>query len=188
MSQINYKGAVLTLKRLKRCLKKSQPSRLLRKGLQTFPDPNPEKKADSSTEQLLLILMKEVKGLKEQIKIPSDTTPSVSQSGCSKSSKGKQKTWEPYSTKTMKLFTKTQGTIFNQNNEVVIIAHRRIDVYVIDMSSYNKESNACFFAKASNSVNWLWQKRLSYLNFENINKLARQNLVAGLSSLTLSKD
>ncbi|GJX68760.1 hypothetical protein Tco_0304487, partial [Tanacetum coccineum] len=53
------------------------------------------------------------------------------------------------------LFTKTQGTIFNQNNEVVLISPIRRDVYVIDMSSYNEESNACFFAKASSSVNWL---------------------------------
>ncbi|GJZ32050.1 retrovirus-related pol polyprotein from transposon TNT 1-94 [Tanacetum coccineum] len=39
------------------------------------------------------------------------------------------------------LFTKTQGTIYNQNDEVVLIAPRRRDVYVIDMSSFNKESN-----------------------------------------------
>ncbi|GJR23526.1 retrovirus-related pol polyprotein from transposon TNT 1-94 [Tanacetum coccineum] len=39
------------------------------------------------------------------------------------------------------LFTKNQGTIFNQNNEVVLIAPRRRDGYVIDMSSYNEESN-----------------------------------------------
>nr|GEZ85996.1 retrovirus-related Pol polyprotein from transposon TNT 1-94 [Tanacetum cinerariifolium] len=52
------------------------------------------------------------------------------------------------------LFTKTQGTIYNQNNEVILIALRRRDVYVIDMSSFNKESNACFFAKASPSVSW----------------------------------
>ncbi|GJV90213.1 hypothetical protein Tco_1538026 [Tanacetum coccineum] len=51
------------------------------------------------------------------------------------------------------LFTKTQGTIFNKNNEVVLIDSRRRDVYVIDMSSYNKESNTYFFAKSSNSVN-----------------------------------
>ncbi|GJS19602.1 hypothetical protein Tco_0448234 [Tanacetum coccineum] len=51
------------------------------------------------------------------------------------------------------LFTKTQGTIYNQNDEVILIAPRRRDVYVIDMSSYNKESNACFFVKASPSVN-----------------------------------
>ncbi|GJX45056.1 retrovirus-related pol polyprotein from transposon TNT 1-94 [Tanacetum coccineum] len=85
------------------------------------------------------------------------------------------------------LFTKTQGTIFNQNNEVVLIAPRRIDVYVIDMSSYNENSNACFFAKASPTVNWLWHKRLSHLNSKNIKKFAKQNLVAGLPSLTFSK-
>ncbi|GKE42525.1 retrovirus-related pol polyprotein from transposon TNT 1-94, partial [Tanacetum coccineum] len=86
------------------------------------------------------------------------------------------------------LFTKTQGTIYNQNDEVVLIALRRRDVYVIDMSSFNKESNTCFFAKASPSVNWLLHKRLSYLNFKNINNLAKHNLVSGLPSLTFSKD
>nr|GEY81848.1 retrovirus-related Pol polyprotein from transposon TNT 1-94 [Tanacetum cinerariifolium] len=82
---------------------------------------------------------------------------------------------------------KTHGAIFNQNNEVVLIAPRRRDVYVIDMSSYNEESSACFFAKASNSVNWLWHKRLSHLNLKNINKLVRKNLAAGLSSLNFQK-
>ncbi|GKD26950.1 retrovirus-related pol polyprotein from transposon TNT 1-94 [Tanacetum coccineum] len=83
---------------------------------------------------------------------------------------------------------KDSGNHISQNNEVVLIAPRRRDIYVIDMSSYNEESNTCFFAKASNSVNWLWQKRLSHLNFKNINKLARQNLVTGLPSLTYLKD
>ncbi|GKC77187.1 hypothetical protein Tco_1127961 [Tanacetum coccineum] len=46
---------------------------------------------DSSTKQLLLTLMEEVKGLKRQIKIPSGTPPSSSQPSSSKASK--QKTW-----------------------------------------------------------------------------------------------
>nr|GEU60895.1 retrovirus-related Pol polyprotein from transposon TNT 1-94 [Tanacetum cinerariifolium] len=241
------------------------------------PDPIPVKKADSSTKELLLTLMEEVKGLKEQIKIPSDSFPSVSQSGSSKSAKSKQNTWfrpckhcgfrnhlledcymkpkcstcgstdhltkvhpeqavvrktlaklkaqdsslgdtEGYGSMNCNevtftrvayvnglkhnlisishlcdanikvLFTKTQGTIFNQNNKVVLISPRRRDVYVIDMSSYNEESNACFFTKASSSINWLWHKRLSHHNFKNIDKLVRQNLIAGLPSLTFSKD
>ncbi|GJR15416.1 retrovirus-related pol polyprotein from transposon TNT 1-94 [Tanacetum coccineum] len=45
------------------------------------------------------------------------------------------------------LFTKTQRTIFYQNNEIVLISPRRRDVYVIDMSSFNEESNASFFLK-----------------------------------------
>ncbi|GJV66222.1 hypothetical protein Tco_1477050 [Tanacetum coccineum] len=58
-----------------------------------IPFPQPEKKADLSAEQLLLTLMDEVKSLKEQIKVPSENTLSISQTGSSKSSKGKQTTW-----------------------------------------------------------------------------------------------
>ncbi|GJS50925.1 retrovirus-related pol polyprotein from transposon TNT 1-94 [Tanacetum coccineum] len=86
------------------------------------------------------------------------------------------------------LFTKTHGSIFNQNDEVVLISPRRRDVYVIDMLSFSKESNTCFLAKASPSVNWLWHKRLSHLNFKNINNHAKHNLISGIPSLTFSKD
>ncbi|GJS94425.1 retrovirus-related pol polyprotein from transposon TNT 1-94 [Tanacetum coccineum] len=85
------------------------------------------------------------------------------------------------------LFTKTQGTIYNQNDEVVLIAPRRRDVYVIDMSYFNIESNAFFFAKASPSVNWLWHKRLSHLNFKNINNLAKHNLIENLNEVSVKK-
>ncbi|GJU10251.1 retrovirus-related pol polyprotein from transposon TNT 1-94 [Tanacetum coccineum] len=78
-------------------------------------------------------------------------------------------------------FNENQGTIFNDNKEIVMIAPRRNDVYVLDMSSLTP-NGARFFAKASESVNWLWHKRLSHLNFKNINKLAKQNKVLGLPS------
>ncbi|GKC49797.1 retrovirus-related pol polyprotein from transposon TNT 1-94 [Tanacetum coccineum] len=64
---------------------------------------------------------------------------------------------------------------------------RRNDVYVVDMSSLTP-NRACFFATSSESVNWLWHKRLSHLNFKNINKLAKQNKVLGLPSLVYSTD
>ncbi|GJV75610.1 retrovirus-related pol polyprotein from transposon TNT 1-94 [Tanacetum coccineum] len=72
-------------------------------------------------------------------------------------------------------FNDKQGTIFNANK------------YVLDMLSLTP-NGACFFAKSSESVNWLWYKRLSHLNFKNINKLAKQNKVLGLLSLVYSKD
>ncbi|GJR70441.1 retrovirus-related pol polyprotein from transposon TNT 1-94 [Tanacetum coccineum] len=78
-------------------------------------------------------------------------------------------------------------TIFNANKEIVLISPRRNDVYVLDMSSLTP-NGACFFAKALESVNWLWHKRLSHLNFKSINKLAKQNKVLGLPSLVYSKD
>ncbi|GKD71878.1 retrovirus-related pol polyprotein from transposon TNT 1-94, partial [Tanacetum coccineum] len=77
-------------------------------------------------------------------------------------------------------------TIFNANKEIVLRAPRRNDVYVLDMSSLTP-NGACFFAKALESVNWVWHKRLSHLNFKNINKLAKQNKVLGLPSLVYLK-
>ncbi|GKB86703.1 retrovirus-related pol polyprotein from transposon TNT 1-94, partial [Tanacetum coccineum] len=84
-------------------------------------------------------------------------------------------------------FDNKQGTIFNANKEIVLIAPKINDVYVLDMSSLTP-NGACFFAKALESINWLWHKRLSRLNFKNINKLAKQNKVLGLPSLAYSKD
>ncbi|GJY10741.1 retrovirus-related pol polyprotein from transposon TNT 1-94 [Tanacetum coccineum] len=65
------------------------------------------------------------------------------------------------------LFTKTQGTIFNQNDKVVLIAPRRRDVYIIDMSSFNKESNACFLAKASPRMENLNEVRVKEMRSDN---------------------
>ncbi|GJU82199.1 retrovirus-related pol polyprotein from transposon TNT 1-94 [Tanacetum coccineum] len=83
-------------------------------------------------------------------------------------------------------FDDKRGTIFNSNKEIIMIALRVRDVYVLDMTSSSQEY--CFFAKASENLNWLWHKRLAHLNFKIINKLAKQNLVIGLPSLVYSKD
>ncbi|GJZ01801.1 hypothetical protein Tco_0519762 [Tanacetum coccineum] len=48
-------------------------------------------------------------------------------------------------------FDKKRGTIFNSNKEIVMIAPRVRDVYVLDMTSSTQES--CFFAKASENLN-----------------------------------
>ncbi|GJS05526.1 retrovirus-related pol polyprotein from transposon TNT 1-94 [Tanacetum coccineum] len=82
-------------------------------------------------------------------------------------------------------FDEKRGTIFNSNKEIVMIAPRVRDVYVLDMTSSAQES--CFFAKASENLNWLWHKRLAHLNFKTINKLAKQNLVIGLPHLSTQK-
>ncbi|GKA42311.1 hypothetical protein Tco_0734971 [Tanacetum coccineum] len=64
------------------------------------------------------------------------------------------------------IFSK-QGTIFNANKEIVLIAPRRNDVYVLDMSSLTP-NGACFFAKASESVNWLWINHVLHVKKESI--------------------
>nr|GEY54844.1 hypothetical protein [Tanacetum cinerariifolium] len=72
-------------------------------------------------------------------------------------------------TSVLVVFYEKRGIIFNSNKEVVMIASRVRDVYVLDMTSSAQES--CFFAKASENLNWLWHKRLAHLNFKTINKL-----------------
>ncbi|GJZ14961.1 ribonuclease H-like domain-containing protein [Tanacetum coccineum] len=84
------------------------------------------------------------------------------------------------------LFDEKKGIIFNSNKEVVMISPRVRDVYILDMTSLAQKS--CFFAKASESLNLLWHKRLAHLNFKTINQLAKQNLVIGLPLLVYSKD
>nr|GEV87580.1 retrovirus-related Pol polyprotein from transposon TNT 1-94 [Tanacetum cinerariifolium] len=71
--------------------------------------------------------------------------------------------------KSGKWFHEKRGTIFNSNKEVVMIAPRVRDVYVLDMTSSTQES--CFFTKAFENLNWLWHKRLAHLNLKTINKL-----------------
>nr|GEX34469.1 putative ribonuclease H-like domain-containing protein [Tanacetum cinerariifolium] len=94
---------------------------------------------------------------------------------------------QPCDAKYIVQFDDKLKTIFNANKEIILIAPRRNNVYVLDMSSLSP-NGACFFAKASESVNWLWNKRLSHLNFKNINILVKQNKVLVLPSLVYSKD
>ncbi|PWA71632.1 Casein lytic proteinase B34 [Artemisia annua] len=51
-------------------------------------------------------------------------------------------------------FDDRRGTIFNANKEVVLIAPRRDDVYVLDMSTLT-QNGTCLFTKASETINWL---------------------------------
>ncbi|GKE08337.1 hypothetical protein Tco_1411888, partial [Tanacetum coccineum] len=64
---------------------KVSPLRTIKKKTETKSPavslPQLKKKVDLSAEQLLLTLMDEVKSLKEQIKVPSNNYPSVSQTG-----------------------------------------------------------------------------------------------------------
>ncbi|GJX53592.1 retrovirus-related pol polyprotein from transposon TNT 1-94 [Tanacetum coccineum] len=63
--------------------------------------------------------------------------------------------------------TFTKGTIFNEKDEVVLIAPKRKDVYVIAMSSYNTDNNACFYAKASPSMENLNDTKVKQLRSDN---------------------
>nr|GEY24579.1 retrovirus-related Pol polyprotein from transposon TNT 1-94 [Tanacetum cinerariifolium] len=115
-----------------------------------------DKKDDSSTKKLLLTLMEEVKGLKRQVEIPSGLPQEESglevvfRDDSSRDTEGYGSAYyngitftrvsyvnglkhnlisisQLYDANYKVLFTKTQGTIYNQNDEVVLIAPRRKD-------------------------------------------------------------
>nr|GEW63380.1 hypothetical protein [Tanacetum cinerariifolium] len=66
---------------------------------------------------------------------------------------------------------------------------RRNNMYSFDMKNIvPKESLTCFVAKATLDESMLWHRRLGHINFKNINKLVKDNLVRGLPSKHFEND
>nr|GFA70730.1 hypothetical protein [Tanacetum cinerariifolium] len=62
---------------------------------------------------------------------------------------------------------------------------RSTNLYTINLHEMTSASPFCLMARASSTKSWLWHQRLSHINFDTINDLARNDLVA---SLPKSKD
>ncbi|GKA36438.1 hypothetical protein Tco_0722929 [Tanacetum coccineum] len=114
----------------------------------------------------LSVVMKELKDLKLQINInqSSYSRNNNSQqcdirkpiwyldSGCSRHMTGVKSYLHKYVEQPgPKVLDEKKGVIFNSNKEVVMIAPKVRDIYVLDMTSLAKQS--CFFAKASEHLN-----------------------------------
>ncbi|GJR41557.1 retrovirus-related pol polyprotein from transposon TNT 1-94 [Tanacetum coccineum] len=231
LSDLTVNMADLTLnttsKEIKKSSNKVSQTYIIKKRIESkhpvVQNSCPDKNALPSTEQLLLTLMEEVKGIKNQILIPSDTSSLVYQacssktpkqkdylkrsvwylnSGCSRHMTGVKQYLHRYSKEpSLKVVfgydslgdTKGYGLVNCNGITFTMVAyvnglkHKLISISQLCDANF-KESNAGFLAKASPKVNWLWHKRLSHLNFKNINNLAKHNLVSGLPFLTFSKD
>nr|GEW61438.1 hypothetical protein [Tanacetum cinerariifolium] len=57
------------------------------------------------------------------------------------------------------------------------------DLYSITLQDTNCPNPICLMAKATPSQAWLWHHRLSYLNFDTINLLLKNDIVVGLPKL-----
>nr|GEZ10056.1 integrase, catalytic region, zinc finger, CCHC-type, peptidase aspartic, catalytic [Tanacetum cinerariifolium] len=57
------------------------------------------------------------------------------------------------------------------------------NLYTINPHEMASASPICLMARASSTKSWLWHQRLSHLNFDTINNLARNDLVAASSKL-----
>ncbi|GJR92244.1 reverse transcriptase domain-containing protein [Tanacetum coccineum] len=63
------------------------------------------------------------------------------------------------------------------------------NMYSFDMKNIvPKESLTCLVAKATSDESMLWHRRLGHINFKNINKLVKDNLVRGLPTKCFEND
>ncbi|GJZ44468.1 retrovirus-related pol polyprotein from transposon TNT 1-94 [Tanacetum coccineum] len=81
-------------------------------------------------------------------------------------------------------------TCFVRNLEGVdlLLRSRETNLYTLLIRDMMASTPICLLSKASKTKSWLWHRRLSHLNFGDINHLARHGLVRGLPKLKFEKD
>nr|GEV87674.1 hypothetical protein [Tanacetum cinerariifolium] len=70
----------------------------------------------------------------------------------------------------------------------LLTGSRGTDLYFITLKDTSSPNLICLMAKATSSQAWLWHRHLSYLNFDTINLLSKNDIVIGLPKLKFIKD
>ncbi|GKC34302.1 putative ribonuclease H-like domain-containing protein, partial [Tanacetum coccineum] len=93
------------------------------------------------------------------------------------------------------LFTDTKCLVLSPNfkfpdkSHILLKIPRRDNMYSVDMKNIvPKESLTCLVAKATSDESMLWYRRLGHINFKNINKLVKDNLVRGFPTKRFEND
>nr|KAJ0219318.1 hypothetical protein LSAT_V11C300121810 [Lactuca sativa] len=73
-------------------------------------------------------------------------------------------------------FNKREGKVVDQMNDNILTANRHNEIYVLYMFSSGNSLRRRFFSRAQSHINWLWNKRLSHLNFKNISMISGHKL------------
>ncbi|GJX93180.1 putative ribonuclease H-like domain-containing protein, partial [Tanacetum coccineum] len=93
------------------------------------------------------------------------------------------------------LFTNTECLVLSPNfklpdeNQILLKIPRKDNMYSFDMKNIvPKESLTYLIVKATLDESMLWHRRLGHINFKNINKLVKDNLVRGLPTKHFEND
>nr|GEU90168.1 retrovirus-related Pol polyprotein from transposon TNT 1-94 [Tanacetum cinerariifolium] len=78
--------------------------------------------------------------------------------------------------------------VINLEGVHLLKGDRSTNLYTINLHAMASASPICLMARASSTKSWLWHQRLSHLNFDSINDLARNDLVAGLPKFKYHKE
>ncbi|GKE03338.1 retrovirus-related pol polyprotein from transposon TNT 1-94, partial [Tanacetum coccineum] len=83
-----------------------------------------------------------------------------------------------------------RNTCFVKNLEGVDLlkGNQTINLYTIKLHEMASTSPICLMDRATSTKSWLWHQRLSHLNFDIINKLAKNDLVTNLLKFKYSKE
>nr|GEY38515.1 putative ribonuclease H-like domain-containing protein [Tanacetum cinerariifolium] len=83
-----------------------------------------------------------------------------------------------------------KGTIRTADESHVLLkVPRKNNMYSFDMKNIVPQKDlTCLLAKATSDESMLWHRRLGHINFKNINKLIKDNLVKGLPSKRFKND
>ncbi|GKF42966.1 retrovirus-related pol polyprotein from transposon TNT 1-94 [Tanacetum coccineum] len=83
-----------------------------------------------------------------------------------------------------------RNTCFVRNLEGVDLlkGSRTTNLYTINLHEMASASPICLMARATSTKSWLWNQRLSYLNFDTKNDLAKNDLVTGLLKFKYHKE
>ncbi|KAL8113963.1 hypothetical protein AgCh_021028 [Apium graveolens] len=76
----------------------------------------------------------------------------------------------------------------NSTGKVVLKGYRHGNIYEARLSTSSDGSAICLLSRASIEESWNWHKRLSHLNFNNINELVKKDLVRGLPKSVCAPD
>nr|GFB03463.1 hypothetical protein [Tanacetum cinerariifolium] len=85
-------------------------------------------------------------------------------------------------------FRKSTCFIRDLKGNDLLTGSRGTDLYSIILQDTNSPNPICLVAKATSSQAWLWHRRLSHLNFDTINLLSKNDIVAGLPKVKFVKD
>ncbi|GJS35930.1 retrovirus-related pol polyprotein from transposon TNT 1-94 [Tanacetum coccineum] len=85
-------------------------------------------------------------------------------------------------------FRKHTCFIRNLDGVNLLSGSRDTNLYTISLDDILKTSSICLLSKASKTKSWLWHRRLSYLNFDTLHKLAKDGLARGIPKLKFKKD
>jgi len=72
--------------------------------------------------------------------------------------------------------------------KIVLIGNKHGNIYEANLSSTTDGFSICLLSKASVNDSWTWHKKLSHLNFNNLNELVRKDLVRGLPKVLFTPD